>query len=78
MIPFHSERHPTKLYVFTIFKSPEDYPGKYVARRFLLDQPLKDIRVCETLEEVRGCIPPGLVLVPRAPDDPSVVVECWL
>lgn len=36
-------------YLWTIFDSPQDFPGLFVARRFNYDQPTNDIRLATTL-----------------------------
>ena len=65
------------LEVWTIYSSPSDFPGRFVARKFVLDQPTAEHVVGDTLEAVRRAIPPGLYRIPREPHDDPVIVEIW-
>jgi hypothetical protein len=29
--------------IWTVYENPSDYPGRFVARRFILDQPTADV-----------------------------------
>jgi len=73
--------------MFTIFKSPSDYPGSYVVRRFrivglgIIPDP-DPLAVCDSLGSARLAIQdlgrPGLVCVPAQPDDEPQIVESWM
>lgn len=39
----------TDLNTWTVYNNPNDYPGKFVARRFLNGQPTAEIKIAETL-----------------------------
>jgi hypothetical protein len=67
----------TGLEIWTVYYNPLDYPGLYVARLFILDKPTLITVVAWTLEEVRECLPPGLVRMERMPEDEPQIVECW-
>lgn len=67
---------------YTIYFSPDDKPGAFVVRRFLLangaSTPTADVRVCGSLEEAREAVPGGLICFARSPEDQPSVVETWL
>lgn len=68
------------LAIWHIYFNTADYPGLYVARKWLVkDEPVPTTEgfVGTTLQEVRDQLPWGLMLMPRAPSDPPVVVESW-
>jgi hypothetical protein len=70
-----------KLCSWTVFDHPADAPNWYVARLFVLDEPTDEVFLGDTLEEARRFINknyPGLVCIPRRPQDNAVVVETWL
>ena len=68
--------------IWTVYQSPDDYPGKFVARRFDIrpgeSRPTQDYLIAETLESLRLQMPPGLTRVPRHPNDLPTIVEVWL
>lgn len=70
------------LAIWTIYNSPEDYPGLFVARKWLMidgvETPTNEGFASESLEVVRAHIPPGLILTPRSEQDDPVIVESWL
>jgi hypothetical protein len=72
------------LTMFTIFRSPADYPGKFVLRGFDVIRGQAEPRphavhvVCDSLEQVRACVPSGLYCIGREPGDHESVVETWL
>jgi hypothetical protein len=72
------------LAIWTIYDSPRDYPGLFVARLFLICigelEPVGTGKVflAETLEGVRNQLPPGLYRMPRDPSDEPAIVESWL
>ena len=64
--------------LWTVYKHPRDYPDKFVARKFIMDKPTSEILICESLEEVRMLLPPGLTRIERDEDDKPVIVEVWM
>ena len=66
-----------KLSLWTIYWNPSDHPGRYVVRRFELDQPTAEAFVCLGLAQARALIPPGLYRQERDPNDDPVIVETW-
>jgi len=65
-------------FTYTIYKHPRDYPDKYVARAFHVDQPLGIMGIGDSLEAVRDMLPPGLTLIGRRPEDEPQIVETWV
>ena len=64
--------------LWTIYKHPLDYPNKYIARKFILDKPTLEIKIGDTLEEVRELLPIGLTRFERNPNDDPIIVEIWM
>jgi hypothetical protein len=74
----------TSLAMWTVYKNPSDYPGKFVARRFDVDasgpKPSASIIVMDDLEKLRDVLEfeLGLVKLMRSPGDEPQIVETWL
>ena len=64
--------------LWTVYDSPIDLPGRFVARKWLLDQPTSELLQDKTLDGLRGKLPQGLTLLPRAPQDDPKIVETWI
>jgi hypothetical protein len=73
-----------RLYLWTVYANPTDFPGQYVARRWEARAgdrepvPCAECIVRDTLDEVRADLPPGLYCMPRDPGDDPTIVETWL
>jgi hypothetical protein len=68
------------LAIWNVYFNPEDFPGVYVARKFLIKEeavPTNVVVTATTLQGVRDQLPWGLILMPRAPSDPAACVESW-
>lgn len=65
------------LEMWTIYDSPSDLPGRFVARRWLLDRPTETILQDLTLEGLREKLPAGLIKFPRNDRDDPKIVETW-
>lgn len=61
-----------------MYENPTDYPGMFVARRFVGDHASQDVVTGTTLEEVRSLLPPDLYRIPRQEADDLCIVEIWL
>jgi len=72
-----AERVPM-LELWTIYDHPRDFPGAFVARLWLMDQPTDRVLISSTLDGVRALLPPGLMRLVRDLDDDPCVVESWL
>lgn len=66
------------LELWTVYDSPIDLPGRFVARKWVLDQPTDELLQDKTLEGLRGKLPQGLTRLPCAPEDDPRVVETWI
>ena len=66
------------LELWTIYDSPIDHPGSFVARKWVLDKPTSELFQDKTLEGLRAKLPPGLHCMPRSPGDEPQIVETWM
>ncbi len=68
------------MYLYTIYRNPSDYPGKFVVRRFWLETPDPEpLAVVDTLEEAREAVPPEADHnIGREPGDEPQIVETWI
>jgi hypothetical protein len=74
--------------LWTVYYDPKDFPGKYVVRRGDIfrsktpsgehHMPSDEYYVADSLEEVRGKIPWGMVCLHRAEEDEPQIVEVWV
>lgn len=64
------------LSAWIIQNDPPEHPGRFIAR-FATSHPTIYVMVAETLAEIQGMLPPGLVWSERQPVDPPEVVEVW-
>jgi hypothetical protein len=68
--------------MWTIYDHPIDYPGTFVARKFVIDGEkvtvTNEIIIALTLESVRDMLPPGLYRLNRLEDDDPKIVEVWV
>ena len=71
-----------RLYMFTIYERPTDYPAEFVCRRSY-SHPGGVVTDAElyargpTLESVRAQIPDGQICMARHPTDALAIVEVW-
>ncbi|ART57093.1 hypothetical protein CBP35_19450 (plasmid) [Acidovorax carolinensis] len=61
-----------------MYDSPIDLPGRFVARKWLLDQPTNELLQDKTLEGLRAKLPQGLTRLERSPQDDPKIVETWI
>lgn len=73
------------VHVWTIYLNPKEYPGRFVARAFLIapgtgfaPTPVDSPLVADTLEEIRALLPPGLLLYQRQQAAGSCIIEEWI
>lgn len=64
--------------IWVIYDHPADFPEEYVARKFILDKPTKDMIVMPSLDEVRKMLPPHLTRLDRHPSDDPKIIETWI
>ena len=75
----------TPLVMWRVYKHPKDYPGEYVARKFLITEdfygPTYESITSRSLRDVRNVLRSlyrGLIQLKRLPDDGPDIVEVWL
>lgn len=66
------------LELWTIYDSPIDLPGGFVARKWVLDKPTSEFLQDKTLDGLRAKLPHGLHCMPRSPGDEPQIVETWI
>lgn len=71
------------LWIYVVFQSPADYPGKFVVRvqragKRGVEIDADPLIVCNTLPEARAVIPGGLYRMNRNPQDVPSILEVWL
>lgn len=64
--------------IWTVYDSPTDFPGCFVARKWLLDQPTHEFLQDATLEGLRAKLPKGLTPLQRSSQDDPKIVESWI
>lgn len=70
-----------KVPIVTVYNSPEDYPGKCVARIFDCEKPTNTVIVKDTIEEIREDITaafPYMLPFARSAADKLSIVETWI
>lgn len=68
-----------KVPFIAVYKHPDDFPDKCVARIYELDKPTDTIMVKETLEEIEMDIRnTGMVFTPRGTEDVPSLVGVWM
>jgi hypothetical protein len=86
VLPPASQAEPvTPLVMWTVYKNSKDYPGEYVARKFVVKEdfygPSNESISSRSLRDVRNVLRslyPGLIQLKRPPDDEPHIVEVWL
>lgn len=66
------------LVMWVVYRSPKDFPGVFVARKWLIDGATQETVQAITLEGVRALIPQGLHRMARDVSDDPCIVETWL
>jgi hypothetical protein len=70
------------LKMFTIFNSPADFPGLFVARAFYIaagEVHMGEVTATgKSLDEVRYKLPAGLYRIERAETDHANIIESWV
>lgn len=71
--------------MFVVYRSPRDYPGKYVVRewrtspsKIALFAAVEPLAVTDTLEDARAAVPSGTVRINRDELDDPVIEETWI
>ena len=66
------------LVIWTVYDCPKDLPGRFVARKWIIDRPTSELLQDKSLEGLRARLPPGLTRLERSPNDDACIVECWI
>lgn len=64
--------------IWTIYKFPWDYPTKFVARQFINEIPNRIPLTASTYKRLIAIMPPGMIRIPRDPNDDPKIIECWI
>ena len=65
--------------IITVYNSPTDYPGQYVARLWDINRPTNLAAVADTYEGLLAAIPTQQMhRVERDPKDNPAIVETWI
>lgn len=72
--------------LWTVYDSPKDYHGQFIARKFVIvgggqnvtAKATDQFLTSDTLAGLRSSLPEGLKRMDRMPDDDPVIVEVWL
>jgi hypothetical protein len=71
-----------ELEMFVIYENAQDYPAKFVVRRFVIENdmaiPTNLHWIGETLEEARKSLPPHCARLERDTNDEPQIVESWI
>lgn len=72
----------TPLIVWTIYRNPSDFPGKYVVRAYVVGSgcvtAASTHHVRNSLDSARSTLPANLVNLGRAIHDSPAIVETWV
>lgn len=78
------QRSPKEdLSIWTVYCGPVDFPGKYVARRWVVGSaptpvPSDEVFLADDLDALRALLPEGLHRLPALGGDDPCIVECWI
>jgi hypothetical protein len=64
--------------IYTIYRTPRDFPRHWVVRVWwgMVPEPVGCL--CSTIGEARDCVPWGAVRLPKDPQDDPVIFEHWI
>lgn len=71
--------------IYTVYENPNDYPGQFVVRRWML-VPGESLPICDeqplcvnpSYAVAIACLPPGLTRIARDEMDEPAIRESWL
>lgn len=66
------------LEIWVVYDNPTDFPGLFIARKWVGETPTQELLQAETLEQLRAKLPQGLVRLDRHSGDDAKIVETWL
>lgn len=71
-------RQYTSMPLIAVYRSPADYPGKFVARLWDAHHPTNLIMTTDSLDELLQRRPPEMIVIGRQPSDDPIIIETWL
>ena len=74
---FDLERASVTFPIICVYDSPDDYPGKTVARLWNMGTVTRIVAIADDVDSIRAKIPDGMVFIPRHPNDNPVIIETW-
>lgn len=69
-----------KMPMLAVYKSPDDFPGYYVARVYDMEKPTDTVMVKRSLAEIEMDIRKhtGMAFLPRTKEDVASLVGVWM
>lgn len=65
--------------IWVVYDHPKDYPGHYVARKWVGETPTREMIAYKDIDELRmSLLAAGLTPLSRSPEDDPSIVETWL
>lgn len=64
--------------LWVVYDSPSDFPGRFVARKWVHDKPTAETMEAGTLDDLRALLPTGMVSLQRSRQDDPKIVEIWI
>lgn len=75
------DEHRQKVVIWTVYESPRDFPGLFVIRPSLAEDPPRPLFChveAETLEQAREMLPVGVYRIGRREGDDPAILEVWI
>ena len=68
------------LLMWTIYRSPKDYPGKFIARPHSIRRQIayRCHLAADDIYQLRNLLPRGLTRINRDPNDEPQIMETWM
>jgi len=71
-----------RIWAYTIYERPSDYPEKFVLRAWFVKDgsvvAYEPVGLADSLEDARALVPNGRRRIGRMRDDDPVIVESWV
>ena len=76
--PSATSEKPDEIVLWTVYDNPRNYPGLFVACKWLGLTPTNEVITAPTLAALRDKLPRGLFCVSRDVKDDPCIVEIWI
>lgn len=63
---------------WVVYERPNDYPDKFVTRKFLNDCPTDEFFVADSLSDLKTKVPANCVFLPPSVEDDPKIVGVWM